>query len=375
MQALCHGEGVATSPVVCRKWKSRPPIVSPAWITESVKQNKKLSITEFLLPQFRERSTTLPFSTASGGGEGEGGGEEEGEEEGEGEDPMAQGPSIAPATAVVQPPPSRDIAAGAAPGTSTSSAVAPTRSKKGIQTTGTDPNFMSKYWKSSRLHFLGAWKAHVQQIVDVTRGSGPGMTREASVAPPSKRQRIEPKASSSAGGLPPMGGAPTEAYEMEEEAEAADAEAILSTKQKRAQPDAAALAGHRSIVHLDLDCFFASVGMLGRPELHGKPVVVSHSGTCCSCHACGAVAHCVAVGVTSAGGRVYSRGEISSANYEARKFGIRAGMFLGEARQLCPHLQVVPYRFDLIQRISEEVFRIMLEVKPGSFYPPCTGGC
>jgi nucleotidyltransferase/DNA polymerase involved in DNA repair len=48
-------------------------------------------------------------------------------------------------------------------------------------------------------------------------------------------------------------------------------------------------------------------------------------------------------------------GEVSSANYEARAYGIRAGMFMGEAKSRCPHLLVVPYEFDKYQTISEQV--------------------
>jgi nucleotidyltransferase/DNA polymerase involved in DNA repair len=47
----------------------------------------------------------------------------------------------------------------------------------------------------------------------------------------------------------------------------------------------------------------------------------------------------------------------------ARKFGVRAGMFLAEAMTLCPSLVVQPYRFELIQRISEEVYRMFVEVR------------
>lgn len=48
-------------------------------------------------------------------------------------------------------------------------------------------------------------------------------------------------------------------------------------------------------------------------------------------------------------------GEISSANYEARAFGIRAEMFIGEARRRCPNLIVMPYEFDKYEDISDKV--------------------
>jgi hypothetical protein len=47
--------------------------------------------------------------------------------------------------------------------------------------------------------------------------------------------------------------------------------------------------------------------------------------------------------------------EVSSANYEARAFGIRAGMFMAEAKSRCPALIVVPYEFEKYEEVSEQV--------------------
>ncbi len=47
--------------------------------------------------------------------------------------------------------------------------------------------------------------------------------------------------------------------------------------------------------------------------------------------------------------------EVSSANYEAREFGIHAGMFMAEAKRLCPDLLVVPYEFERYTEVSEQV--------------------
>ena len=47
--------------------------------------------------------------------------------------------------------------------------------------------------------------------------------------------------------------------------------------------------------------------------------------------------------------------QVSAANYEARRFKIKAGMTIAEARRLCPHVLVVPYMFDKYQAISEQV--------------------
>ena len=69
------------------------------------------------------------------------------------------------------------------------------------------------------------------------------------------------------------------------------------------------------------------------PALQGKPLCVSHSAS------------------------KQGAGEVSSANYEARAFGVRAVMFIGEARRLCPNLIVMPYEFDKYEDISDKVNR------------------
>lgn len=87
-------------------------------------------------------------------------------------------------------------------------------------------------------------------------------------------------------------------------------------------------------MHVDLDCFFASVGLLCRPHLRGKPVVVTH---------------CV--------GKTHdSRSDIACASYEARKYGIRNGMWVGDAKTKCADLEVIPYDFEEYRRISKIFF-------------------
>ncbi|MBC7692868.1 MAG: DNA polymerase IV [Methylotenera sp.] len=91
------------------------------------------------------------------------------------------------------------------------------------------------------------------------------------------------------------------------------------------------------IFHLDLDSFFVSAERLARPELKGK---------------------CVAVG--GEGGR----GVISSASYEARKFGVRSAMPTAQALRLCPRLILLPSNFALYSRLSKQVFDILSRYTP-----------
>jgi nucleotidyltransferase/DNA polymerase involved in DNA repair len=97
----------------------------------------------------------------------------------------------------------------------------------------------------------------------------------------------------------------------------------------------------RIIVHVDMDCFFASVAVRDNPHLRGKPVVV--------CHAAGANQPRVSA---------MCGGEVSCATYEARAFGIRAGMFFGEAQRLCPDLVSVPYDFASYEAVSVVLYSL-----------------
>jgi len=80
----------------------------------------------------------------------------------------------------------------------------------------------------------------------------------------------------------------------------------------------------RSIIHLDMDCFYAAIEMRDRPSLRGKPIGV--------------------------GGARERRGVLTTCNYEARKFGVRSAMPTFMALQRCPNLIVLPTRFDVYRR-------------------------
>jgi DNA repair protein REV1 len=96
-----------------------------------------------------------------------------------------------------------------------------------------------------------------------------------------------------------------------------------------------ALISYTVIFHVDLDCFFVAVGRLSRPHLIDMPVVVSHSmGT----------------------GTRESKSDVSCASYEARAKGVKAGIWLEEAKRLCPEVQVIPYDFEEYKRVSQLFF-------------------
>src|SRR5260221_5709835 len=93
----------------------------------------------------------------------------------------------------------------------------------------------------------------------------------------------------------------------------------------------------RVIAHADMDAFYASVEILDNPNLRGLPVIV--------------------------GGRS-ARGVVTSASYEARKFGVRSAMPSGQARKLCPQGIFVPGRMDRYVEISRIVMRVFESFSP-----------
>jgi len=92
----------------------------------------------------------------------------------------------------------------------------------------------------------------------------------------------------------------------------------------------------RVILHVDLDAFFPSVEVREHPEYKGKPVVV---------------------GADPKEGK--GRGVVSSASYEARKFGIKSAMPISRAWKLCPDCVYLIPHFDLYVHASNSVMRIL----------------
>ncbi len=94
----------------------------------------------------------------------------------------------------------------------------------------------------------------------------------------------------------------------------------------------------RQIMHIDLDAFFVSVEQALNPELQGKPVVV--------------------------GGRPDRRGVVASASYEARSFGLYAGMPLATACRLCPQAIFIEGSFSRYRDASQRFMAILADFSP-----------
>lgn len=93
----------------------------------------------------------------------------------------------------------------------------------------------------------------------------------------------------------------------------------------------------RVIIHVDMDAFYAAVEVLDRPGLTGLPVIVGGS---------------------------MERGVVSSATYEARRFGVRSAMPIGRALSLCPKAVVLPVRMARYAEVSRRVFSIFFRFTP-----------
>ncbi|XP_052895383.1 DNA repair protein Rev1 [Anopheles moucheti] len=202
--------------------------------------------------------------------------------------------------------------------------------------TATDPNFLKEFFNNSRLHHiatLGAgFKQYVSELREKSTGSFPA--RDTLV------QHINSRARE-----------PTES-EFSNESNA------------------------HYIMHIDMDCFFVSVGLRKYPHLRGLPVAVTHSR--------GSEARVPthpgqnrALEIELYHKRLEERykapdipiesrlssidehnslSEIASCSYEARQCGVKNGMFVGAALKLCPELKTIPYDFDGYREVAHQLY-------------------
>jgi DNA polymerase-4 len=94
---------------------------------------------------------------------------------------------------------------------------------------------------------------------------------------------------------------------------------------------------YKAIIHLDMDAFYPAVEAMDNPALKGKPIIV---------------------------GGIGKRGVVSSASYEARKFGVHSAQPMATARRLCAHGVFLPVRMARYKEISRKIFEIFYRFTP-----------
>ena len=88
---------------------------------------------------------------------------------------------------------------------------------------------------------------------------------------------------------------------------------------------------YRKIIHIDMDCFYAAVERLDNINLAGKAIVVGHDS---------------------------DRGVVSTASYEARRYGVHSAQSIRMAKRLCPNLLIIEPRFERYKEISNKIHNI-----------------
>jgi DNA repair protein REV1 len=167
----------------------------------------------------------------------------------------------------------------------------------------TDPGFVEQFFRQSRLHFIGSFKSRVAEL---------HKTHQAS--------RISTGTNS------------------------ADPSDLLP----------------RTIMHVDMDCFFASAAVRDRSReffssiniVANTPIAIFFKLFYMSCRPDLQLCPVAVCHATQGHQGFQSSAEISSANYVARKFGIKAGMELRRAKQLCADLLVMPYEFEKYEKVN-----------------------
>ncbi|XP_024069320.1 DNA repair protein REV1 isoform X1 [Terrapene carolina triunguis] len=221
-----------------------------------------------------------------------------------------------------------------------------------------DCSFISDFYSRSRLHHISTWKCELTEFVNTLQRKNNGVF-------PGREKLKKLKASRSALMIADTGNV-----------------SVLSSSKHQ-----------RCIMHMDMDCFFVSVGIRNRPDLKGKPVAVTSNrgagraplrpganpqlewqyyqnkilnGKAAENRIPDKLDSSIGENPDSAemnGADLdisgLSMAEIASCSYEAREVGVKNGMFFGQAKQLCPSLQAVPYDFHAYKEVTQTVYETL----------------
>lgn len=188
-----------------------------------------------------------------------------------------------------------------------------------------NPEFLSEFYNNSRLHHISTmgamFKDYINDLRDKHDGAFPGLEIL-------KKQSFERR----------KAGPSSRHVDIDSDEELFDEELNDGSPNGKTVPS---MDKNPIIMHIDMDCFFVSVGLRKNPELRGFPVAVSHAKgnkTSDKPDECG------------------SMSEVASCSYEARKAGVKNGMFLGKALSLCPNLKVIKYDFEGYKEVSYTLY-------------------
>uniref|UniRef100_A0A182JNL6 DNA repair protein REV1 n=1 Tax=Anopheles christyi TaxID=43041 RepID=A0A182JNL6_9DIPT len=206
--------------------------------------------------------------------------------------------------------------------------------------TATDPNFLAEFFNNSRLHHIATLGAGFKQYVAELREKSTGSF-------PARDTLVQQ-----------LGCGRVGTRERERECEFTN------------EPNA------RYIMHIDMDCFFVSVGLRKYPHLRGLPVAVTHSrGSEARVPSHPGQNRALEIELyhkrleqrykapdipiesrLAAIDEHNSLSEIASCSYEARRCGVKNGMFVGAALKLCPELKTIPYDFEGYREVAHQLY-------------------
>ncbi|XP_071944441.1 DNA repair protein REV1-like [Antedon mediterranea] len=225
-----------------------------------------------------------------------------------------------------------------------------------------DPRFVAEFYNNSRLHHISSWGAEFKELVMQLQKQGDGTFP----ARDSLRNNVRE-------------GCLDQEDVLEEDDSLGEEDNMKPPKLMSHKPDSFTKKkeSERYIMHVDMDCFFVSVGLINRPELRGKPVAVTHSrGNGMQQVNLEAKKYEMdyyqnkygktmmddtktSDGSKSNPGVFNSAAEIASCSYKARAAGVRNGMFMGEAKKRCPSIQTIPYDFDMYKEVAQKLYGIV----------------